>query len=342
MRRRIRLWMARNVGRGHRRRVAVLGLVLGGSLLALPGVAGASPPGGSPTPTVPTSTPALTPASAGYRLLGGDGAAFSFSAPFLGSAASDPTSCPVILVDRDMPDGSCRSMATTPDGGGYWILNASTGVITAFGDATLHGDPAETRAGTSRAQLPTFIGITVTPDGNGYWVLELGLSGLGSVEGFGDAAVYGDEVMAAAGGAGHVGMPVALVSTADGAGYWIVDSDGGVFTFGDAAFRGSMGGVRLVAPVVGMAATPGGGGYWLVAADGGVFAFGDAAFSGSMGGTPLVAAVVGMAADPNGRGYWLAAADGGVFAFGAPFLGSMGGHPLNRPVFAVSASATAA
>ncbi|MGH9023500.1 MAG: hypothetical protein ACRDV9_10440, partial [Acidimicrobiia bacterium] len=31
-------------------------------------------------------------------------------------------------------------------------------------------------------------------------------------------------------------------------------------------------------------------------------------------------------------GYWLVASDGGVFAFGAPFRGSMGGKPLNKPM----------
>ena len=40
-----------------------------------------------------------------------------------------------------------------------------------------------------------------------------------------------------------------------------------------------------------------------------------------------------MAATPDGRGYWLVASDGGIFAFGdAGFYGSMGGHPLNRPI----------
>ena len=60
--------------------------------------------------------------------------------------------------------------------------------------------------------------------------------------------------------------------------------DGGIFTFGDAAFYGSTGGFRLNKPIVGMAATPDGRGYWLVASDGGIFTFGDAAFYGSTGG----------------------------------------------------------
>ena len=77
-------------------------------------------------------------------------------------------------------------------------------------------------------------------------------------------------------------------------GYWLVASDGGVFSFG-APFLGSAGSLQLVAPVVGMAATGDGLGYYLVASDGGVFAFPDAAFLGSMGGTHLNAPVVGIA-----------------------------------------------
>ena len=110
-------------------------------------------------------------------------------------------------------------------------------------------------------------------------------------------------------------------------------SDGGIFSYGDAHFFGSMGGRPLNEPIVGMAGTPDGRGYWLTAADGGVFAFGDAHFFGSMGGRPLNQPVVAMASTPDGRGYWFTAADGGVFAFGdARFYGSMGGRPLNRPI----------
>jgi len=44
-----------------------------------------------------------------------------------------------------------------------------------------------------------------------------------------------------------------MASTPDGKGYWLVASDGGVFSFGDASFYGSMGGKPLNKPVVGMA-----------------------------------------------------------------------------------------
>jgi hypothetical protein len=71
-----------------------------------------------------------------------------------------------------------------------------------------------------------------------------------------------------------------------------VASDGGVFSFGDANFQGSMGGQALSAPMVGIIATPDGQGYWLIAADGGAFPFGTAT-QGSMGGMPLNAPIVG-------------------------------------------------
>jgi outer membrane protein assembly factor BamB len=121
--------------------------------------------------------------------------------------------------------------------------------------------------------------------------------------------------------------------------YWLVASDGGIFTFGSAPFDGSLGGTRLNAPVVGMAAMPDHHGYFMVASDGGVFCFGDAGFDGSMGGTRLNAPIVGMAATPNGGGYWLVASDGGVFSFGdAGFDGSMGGTRLNAPIVGMAAT----
>jgi len=121
-------------------------------------------------------------------------------------------------------------------------------------------------------------------------------------------------------------------------GYWLVASDGGLFSYGNAQFYGSMGGHPLNQPIVGMAAVPEGGGYWEVASDGGIFSFGDAHFYGSMGGHPLNQPVVGMAAVPGGGGYWEVASDGGIFSFGdAHFYGSMGGHPLNQPIVGMAA-----
>jgi hypothetical protein len=132
-----------------------------------------------------------------------------------------------------------------------------------------------------------------------------------------------------------------MARDATGRGYWIVADDGGIFSYGDAAFHGSMGGHTLNAPVVGMAQSQDGGGYLLAASDGGVFTFGNVGFHGSMGGTHLNQPIVGAAITPSGNGYWLVASDGGIFSFGdAPFEGSMGGHPLNKPVVGMAPTAS--
>ncbi len=128
-------------------------------------------------------------------------------------------------------------------------------------------------------------------------------------------------------------------ATSTPCGYWLVGSDGGIFTFGQAAFYGSTGSLKLQRPVVGISpATPGTGftGYWMVASDGGVFAF-NTGFFGSLPGLgfnpagsglphSLNAPIVGMVPSTTGHGYFMVGSDGGVFAFGdAHFAGSCPG-----------------
>ncbi len=72
-------------------------------------------------------------------------------------------------------------------------------------------------------------------------------------------------------------------ATPTGGGYWLLASDGGVFSFGDAVYHGSTGDIVLNKPVVGIMPTPDGGGYGLVATDGGVFSEGNFTFYGSTG-----------------------------------------------------------
>ena len=148
---------------------------------------------------------------------------------------------------------------------------------------------------------------------------------------FGDAPAPGPAVTS--------NLPLVGAAAGGDGGYWEVAGDGGIFSFGDATFHGSMGATPLNAPIVGMAATPDGAGYWEVAGDGGIFSFGDATFHGSMGATPLNAPIVGMAATPDGAGYWEVASDGGIFSFGdATFHGSMGATPLNAPIVGMAAT----
>jgi Tol biopolymer transport system component len=134
---------------------------------------------------------------------------------------------------------------------------------------------------------------------------------------------------------------IAVFGPANSRGYWFVAADGGIFSFGDAAFQGSTGNLRLNKPIVGMAPTPTGKGYWFVAADGGIFSFGDANFYGSTGNLKLNRPIVGMAPTPTGKGYWFVAADGGIFSFGdANFYGSTGNLRLNKPIVGMAATPT--
>jgi ribosomal protein L24E len=110
---------------------------------------------------------------------------------------------------------------------------------------------------------------------------------------------------------------IAMAATTTGNGYWLLGSDGGVFTFGDARYKGSTGAMRLGAPIISMAAAPSGAGYWLVARDGGVFSFG-VPFYGSAPGMGLCTTPSGMQIRPtySGHGYYVVAANGRVLTFG--------------------------
>jgi hypothetical protein len=219
-------------------------------------------------------------------------------------------------------------MASTSDGGGYWMV-ASDGGVFAFADARYEGSMG------GKPLAKPIVGMSASPVGappadQGYRLVASD----GGVFDFGAAGFYGSM-----GGKPLDAPIVGIASTNDGKGYWLVASDGGVFAFGDAAYHGSMGGRHLNAPVVGIAPSNDDGGYWLVASDGGVFSFGDAIYRGSMGDTHLVSPVVGIATSSGGvgAGYWMVAADGGVFSFDEPFYGSLGGSRLANPVIAIAA-----
>ena len=176
---------------------------------------------------------------------------------------------------------------TTPGGGGYWLV-ASDGGIFSYGDAAFYGS-----TGAIHLNKP-IVGMAATPDGKGYWLVASD----GGIFSYGDAAFYGStgaihleqahrrhgrhprrqRLLAGGLRRRHLqlrrrrllrldGRPSTSTSpssawppTADGHGYWLVASDGGIFSFGDAAFHGSRGHPRLNKPIVGMAATPDGAG----------------------------------------------------------------------------------
>ncbi len=77
-----------------------------------------------------------------------------------------------------------------------------------------------------------------------------------------------------------------VAATRDGGGYWLVARDGGVFTYGDAGYFGSLGGTTLPGPVVGVAAAGPQAGYFL-----------------AVGSEPLAGEVVGIDPGHNGLNY---------------------------------------
>ncbi len=76
---------------------------------------------------------------------------------------------------------------------------------------------------------------------------------------------------------------VGMASTPNGGGYWLVASDGGIFSFGDAKFYGSMGGQYTYGSVVSISSTSNKDGYWISSSGGPIFSFGNAYNYGSMG-----------------------------------------------------------
>ena len=131
-----------------------------------------------------------------------------------------------------------------------------------------------------------------------------------------------------------MGPVLDAVARRTGRGYYMIASDGGVFTFGDAGSTARPGHALVPA---GRRATrdPDGTGYWLVAADGGLFGFGvpfPGAIPGAGPGQSLNAPIIGAVG--YGNAYLMVASDGGVFNFAttSTFQGSLGGETLASPI----------
>jgi hypothetical protein len=127
---------------------------------------------------------------------------------------------------------------------------------------------------------------------------------------------------------------VGLAATPDGGGYRELERDGLVESFGDAfpesTAPGSLDAVGVAAPSDQVYLEAFASGQVLEQA--GTFDV----FHASL--PALNAPIVGIASTTTGP-YWLAAADGGVFGLDqAPFLGSMGGQPLDSPIVGIAAT----
>jgi hypothetical protein len=266
----------------------------------------------------------------------------------LGESISDLDFGKVRVGDVDGPtDILIENNYQTDTIDGFTLTGADAGDFTYSSDCGTLGEAAICTLKVSFT--PGALGprsATITPDDSRGSAYPITLEGTGT-EGYYEATAggivypYGDGLNWGGLLPGtHLSSPIVGIASMAGSGsYWLVASDGGVFSFGDAHFYGSTGAIRLNKSIVSMASTPDGGGYWLVASDGGIFSFGDAHFYGSTGAVALNKPIVGMAAAPDGGGYWLMGADGGVFTFGdAPFYGST---DIATPSVAVGFAGTA-
>ncbi|HTV12292.1 MAG TPA: S53 family peptidase [Acidimicrobiales bacterium] len=195
-----------------------------------------------------------TPDYYGYWILASDGKVYPFGDA---TAFGGP--------DNLRPVSPFVGIARTPDGNGYWLASADGGVF-AYGDAKFYGSMA------GKHLNKPVIGIAAAPGGSGYWLLAAD----GGVFGFGDAPYRGSlaerslraavvsmipatgtagyAMVAADGGVfafgggfyGSLGAspppaPVeAMAGSVDGRGYYLLDSAGQVYAYGDARYLGGL------------------------------------------------------------------------------------------------------
>jgi len=116
-----------------------------------------------------------------------------------------------------------------------------------------------------------------------------------------------------------------MAMTHTGNGYWLLDSAGEVFSFGDAAqhYHGNAPDTAT-GSFVGMAGTLDLGGYWLFDSTGQIYALGNATYHGG-GGTGYAGRFVSIAPTTTGGGYWLLDSAGQVYTGGdATYYGNTG------------------
>ena len=117
-------------------------------------------------------------------------------------------------------------------------------------------------------------------------------------------------------------------------GYWLVATDGGIFSFGGAPFLGSTGGMHLNQPIVGMAGqlrTVAATGWWPRTEESSPSET-HRSTAPPEGSSSSTSPWWAWRVDPATGGYWLVATDGGIFSFNAPFHGSTASLRCNEPV----------
>lgn len=239
-------------------------------------------------------------------------------------AISSPTSGPTSPIGAGSPNA--------PSGNGYWLAGSGGGIF-AFGKAHDYGSPT-----TLHVRTPQPVVSIVPAKGyDGYWLVAKD----GAVYGFGGAPYEGSLPglgIAPAGSKSRDRLTAPIVAaapSADGKGFFMVSSNGGVFTFGDAHYEGSCASAGGCSAPVTAIVPDGSAGYWLLLSDCQTLA---------MGGIPNLPSLdcqryaeahglkaVAAARTPSGDGYWLLLSNGAVFPEGdAKHLGTW--QPPRPPV----------
>ena len=211
---------------------------------------------------------AETPGGNGYWEVASDGGIFSYgNAVFHGSTGSLHLNKPIV------------GMAATPDGNGYWLVASDGGIFSLRRRALLRVDrippsqQAHRRHGghpgrqrllargvrrrhlqLRRRRLLRLAGWTAAEQADRRHGVE---PRRGTATGWSrrTAASSTTAMPPSTGSAGSLALAkpiVGMQATSGGGGYWLVASDGGIFSYGNAVFNGSTGGLALQAPIVAM------------------------------------------------------------------------------------------
>ncbi len=273
--------------------------------------------GSSPTPpSSPSTSSGIIVASKDGGTAAEDGATnlgSTYTYGITGLSGTRPLNAPIVGV------------ASTPGGKGYWLAAADGGVFD-FGNAHFYGSTytygITGLSGTHPLNAP-IVGIASTVDGKGYWLVAAD----GGVFDFGDATYQGSAYSK-----GFTGLTgphplaapvVGIASTPHGNGYWLLESNGTVLSFGAARFYGEIS-QATGTKFVGIVSSPTGNGYVLLAADGATYGFGDAPSAGSVKVNQNAVAIIPA---PNGIGYSIMLSNGQVIGFnGGPSSSALGSN----------------